>query len=138
MSLCLCVSVSLSVCLCLSSVCLCPPQLRPDLSAEAHWIWTQDPDGHDQSYCRYVSHHQTFDCPAAQARYLHDYPDVATFNIAAYQMLQPGETQEAQGDWTFFPNLGLQVRSCRQAAPMLLRSPRAVCLQLPLNTCRYR
>ena len=85
-----------------------PWHLRPDLSAEAHWIWTQDPQGHDASYCRYVSNHQTYDCPAAQARYLKDYPDVATFNIFAYQHLQPGETQETQGDWTHFPHLGVQ------------------------------
>jgi hypothetical protein len=38
---------------------------------------------------------------------VHDYPDVATFNIDAYQILAPGETQDQQGDWTHWPNLGL-------------------------------
>lgn len=38
---------------------------------------------------------------------MQDYADVATFNIDAYQLLQPGETQEAQDDWTHWPNLGL-------------------------------
>ena len=52
---------------------------RDQISSEARWIWTQDATGHDQSYCRYVSHHIHLDCPAAQARYWKDYPDVAAY-----------------------------------------------------------
>ena len=42
---------------------------RPDISGEAHWIWSADSDGHDKVRCRYVSQHKPIDCPAAQARY---------------------------------------------------------------------
>ena len=56
-----------------------PWGLRSDISGEAHWIWTHDPDAHDAVYCRYVSYHKDIDCPAAQARYLRDYPDIAQY-----------------------------------------------------------
>ena len=35
--------------------------------------------GHNDAYCRFVSHHTVLDCPAAQSRYWNDYPDVAIF-----------------------------------------------------------
>ncbi len=44
---------------------------------EAQWIWSADPNGHDHVYCRYLSHHQPLNCPAAQARYWQDYRDVS-------------------------------------------------------------
>ena len=50
---------------------------RKDISDEAHWIWTQDPNGHDHVYCRFVSQHHDYNCQAASARYYHDYRDVA-------------------------------------------------------------
>ena len=54
-----------------------PWGLRSGISGEAHWIWTQDNAEHDSVWCRYVSHHVDIDCPAAAARYLRDYPDIA-------------------------------------------------------------
>jgi hypothetical protein len=57
-----------------------PWGLRPDISPEAQWIWTADPLGHEHVYCRYLSHHQHLDCPAAQARYWQDYRDVAAYD----------------------------------------------------------
>ena len=56
-----------------------PWGLRPSISSEAHWIWTHDMVGHNDAYCRFVSHHTVLDCPAAQSRYWNDYPDVAIF-----------------------------------------------------------
>ena len=55
---------------------------RPDISGEAHWIWSADTDGHDAVRCRYESTHRPLDCPAAQARYWQDYTDVAAYNGA--------------------------------------------------------
>ena len=56
---------------------------RPDISGEAHWIWSADPDAHDSVRCRYESAHRPIDCPAAQARYWQDYNDVAAADVAA-------------------------------------------------------
>ena len=50
---------------------------RPDISGEAHWIWSADPDAHDAVRCRYESSHKAIDCPAAESRYWQDYNDVA-------------------------------------------------------------
>eukprot|EP01051_Picozoa_sp_SAG22_P009515 SAG22_NODE_798_length_7130_cov_4.576732_7_plen_272_part_00 len=50
---------------------------RRDVSDEAHWIWSQDPNGHDHVYCRFTSTHTDLNCPAASARYWHDYRDVS-------------------------------------------------------------
>ena len=57
-----------------------PWGFRQDISQEAHWIWTADPNGHDHVYCRYKSTHVPLDCPAAQARYWQDYRDVAAYD----------------------------------------------------------
>ena len=56
---------------------------RPDVSGEAHWIWSADADGHDSVRCRYETSHHPIDCPAAQARYWRDYNDVAAADVAA-------------------------------------------------------
>ena len=56
---------------------------RPDVSGEAHWIWSHDSDAHDEVRCRYESTHQPIDCPAAQSRYWQDYNDVAAADVAA-------------------------------------------------------
>ena len=56
---------------------------RPDVSGEAHWIWSADSDGHDEVRCRYETSHQAIECPAAQARYWQDYNDVAAADVAA-------------------------------------------------------
>jgi hypothetical protein len=53
---------------------------RRDISGEAHWIWSKDPNGHDKVFCRYVSNHKPLDCPAAQGRYWQDYRDVAAYD----------------------------------------------------------
>ena len=56
---------------------------RPQISGEAHWIWSADPDEHNEVRCRYESSHQPIDCPAAQSRYWQDYNDVAAADVAA-------------------------------------------------------
>ena len=60
---------------------------RLDISDEAHWMWTQDPNGHDHVYCRYVSQHKPLNCPAASARYWADYRDVASYDGGYEQSL---------------------------------------------------
>ena len=42
-------------------------------------IWTHENEDHDAVFCRYVSHHVDINCPAAAARYLRDYPDLAQY-----------------------------------------------------------
>ena len=50
---------------------------RPDISGEAQWIWSADPDKHNAVRCRIETNHKPVDCPAAQARYWHDYQNIA-------------------------------------------------------------
>jgi len=56
---------------------------RPDVSGEAHWIWSADADGHDEVRCRYETSHTVLNCPAAQSRYWEDNNDVAAADVTS-------------------------------------------------------
>lgn len=49
---------------------------RPGLPAKADWIWTAGANDHDHVFCRFVQPNGETNCPAAQAMYLQDHPDV--------------------------------------------------------------
>ena len=61
---------------------------RPDISDEAEWIWTPDENAHDHIFCRFVQSNAEVNCPAAQARYWFDYPDVRARDFPAWQHFQ--------------------------------------------------
>ena len=62
--------------------------MRPDISPEADWIWTPDENDHDHVFCRFVQSNSEVNCPAAQARYWSDYPDVRARQFPAWQHFQ--------------------------------------------------
>ena len=65
-----------------------PWRMRPDISPEADWIWTPDENAHDHVFCRFVQSNSEVNCPAAQARYWSDYPDVRARQFPAWQHFQ--------------------------------------------------
>ena len=71
---------------------------RDAVAPNAHWIWTDDADTHDDVYCRYESFHTFKNCKAAADRYDQDYP-----------WLNDGEgtmSNEGQTAWTHFNRWG--------------------------------
>lgn len=71
---------------------------RPGISAEANWIWTQDQNDHDHVFCRFTQSNSEVNCPAAQAKYWFDYPDVRSRNFPAWQHFQD-EGRDAGNQW---------------------------------------
>ena len=61
---------------------------RPDISSNADWIWTPDENAHDHVFCRKTQSNTEVNCPAAQAQYWQDYPDVRNRNFPAWQHFQ--------------------------------------------------
>eukprot|EP01050_Picozoa_sp_SAG11_P028049 SAG11_NODE_7349_length_1157_cov_1.543478_2_plen_231_part_01 len=71
---------------------------RDGISDEADWIWTQDQNAHDHVFCRFTQSNTEINCPAAQARYWFDNPDVRARNFPAWQHFQD-EGQAAGLQW---------------------------------------
>ena len=65
-----------------------PWYARPGISDEAEWIWTPDENAHDHVFCRFTQSNTEINCPAAQAKYWSDYPDVRGRNFPAWQHFQ--------------------------------------------------
>ena len=75
-----------------------PWGLRSGISGEAHWIWTHENEDHDAVFCRYVSNHVDINCPAAAARYLRDYPDLAQYpTLDAFSHYNGNEGGKSEG-----------------------------------------
>ena len=58
---------------------------RPGLPATAHWIWTSQSVSHDHVFCRYTQYNGPVNCPAAQAQYWEDHPEVKARRFPAWQ-----------------------------------------------------
>jgi hypothetical protein len=67
---------------------------RENIGGHAHWIWSADGYDHDHVFCRYVQPNKETNCPAAEAMYLEDHPDVHAQGFPAWAHYQNvGEEQ---------------------------------------------
>ena len=48
-------------------------------------MWTADPNGHDNVFCRFVASNTEIHCDAAADQYLTDYPDVKNYQFPAWE-----------------------------------------------------
>ena len=75
---------------------------RPVISNAAHWIWTAQPTGHDRVFCRYTKPNGAINCPAAQAAYKQDHPEVPRSNYVTFQ----GVSYASSAAWQHYQNTG--------------------------------